>query len=121
MIRQQVEGRIAELEAALDSLRAEHVQLEALAATFSGGGAPVRRAAPRRRRPPAAGSGRDGAAGGGRSRQALALIGARPGITAADLAVAMGISRNYLYRVLPKLQQRGVIRKQGRGYELASG
>ena len=38
---------------------------------------------------------------GARAKQALELVRARPGITIAELADAMGIKANYLYRVLP--------------------
>jgi transposase-like protein len=118
MIRQQVEGRIAELEAALGVLRAEQAQLKALAATFAADGASAPRAAPSRRRRRAGASA--AMPGGSRAHQAVTLMEAQPGITASELAKAMGISRNYLYRVLPKLERRGVIRKQGQGYHVAA-
>jgi hypothetical protein len=54
--------------------------------------------------------------GGKRADQALALIRANPGITIPPLAERMGIKTNYLYRVLPSLEQAGKIRKEGRGW-----
>ena len=39
--------------------------------------------------------------GGTRAAQALQLVGDRPGITIPELAEAMGIQQNYLYRVMP--------------------
>jgi CRP-like cAMP-binding protein len=105
-IRQLVEERIAEIEAKLGPLRAEQEQLRR---ALDRDGLP-----PRRPRPKAASTAGDGT----RSHQAVGLIGDRPGITAAQLADAMGVSRNYLYRVLPKLQRSGVLAKRGAGYEV---
>jgi uncharacterized membrane protein len=118
MIRQEVEARIAELEAVLKPLRAEHEQLKAVAATFGAAAGASR--GPRRTARPATRTpvGRD--AGGSRAQQAVALITAQPGVTAADLAQALGISRNYLYRVLPRLEARGVVTKEGMGYHPAA-
>jgi hypothetical protein len=53
---------------------------------------------------------------GGRARQALALIRAEPGIATPSLAERMGVKANYLYRILPPLEQAGRIEKQGRGW-----
>jgi len=122
MICEQVEARIAEIEGIIAPLLAEREQLRAVSATFGPGtdapvAAPV--AAPRirkaRTRPAAGGA----AEGGSRAQEAIKLIVAKPGLSAAEVAAAMGISRNYLYRVLPKLEQTGAITKQGRGYHPA--
>jgi hypothetical protein len=53
---------------------------------------------------------------GSRAAESLKLVEAQPGITIPELAVAMGINQNYLYRVLPGLQKEGRVRKQGRGW-----
>lgn len=53
---------------------------------------------------------------GKRSTETLSLIQAQPGITIPDLAKKMGIKQNYLYRVLPGLEQEGKVNKQGRGW-----
>ncbi len=53
---------------------------------------------------------------GKRAAQALKLIVADPGITIPALAEKMGIKANYLYRLLPPLEQAGKIRKDGRGW-----
>jgi DNA-binding IclR family transcriptional regulator len=53
-----------------------------------------------------------------RARQALKLIGAEPGIATPELAERMGVKANYLYRILPPLEQAGRIEKQGRGWHL---
>jgi hypothetical protein len=53
---------------------------------------------------------------GKRAAQALAVIRADPGITIPAMAEKMGIKANYLYRLLPPLEQAGKIRKDGRGW-----
>ena len=53
---------------------------------------------------------------GGRAAEALALVQGQPGITIPELAASMGIKQNYLYRVLPGLEQEKKVRKQGRGW-----
>ncbi|HYM46524.1 MAG TPA: hypothetical protein VES65_10265 [Solirubrobacteraceae bacterium] len=53
---------------------------------------------------------------GTRAAQALAFVQGQPGITIPELAAKMGIKQNYLYRVLPGLEQEGKIGKQGRGW-----
>ncbi len=54
--------------------------------------------------------------GGTRANEALELVKASPGITISELAEKMGIKQNYLYRVLPGLQQNGLVMKEGRGW-----
>ncbi len=66
--------------------------------------APVRRRAGRRK------------GSGTRSAQALSFVTGQPGITIPELAAKMGIKQNYLYRVLPGLEQEKKIKKQGRGW-----
>src|SRR3954469_17173644 len=53
------------------------------------------------------GSGRRGRprGSGTRSKEALELVRTRPGISIPEMAEAMGIQQNYLYRVLPGLQK----------------
>ena len=53
---------------------------------------------------------------GARSKEALALVQENPGITIPELAERMGIKQNYLYRVLPGLQEEGLVTKEGRGW-----
>ena len=53
---------------------------------------------------------------GTRSKQALRLVREQPGITIPELASKMKIQANYLYRVLPGLEQDGKLEKKGRGY-----
>jgi DNA-binding IclR family transcriptional regulator len=40
----------------------------------------------------------------------------RPGISIPELAEAMGIKQNYLYRVMPNLAEQGLVTKSGRGW-----
>jgi hypothetical protein len=53
---------------------------------------------------------------GTRAAEALALVKSQPGIAIPELAQKMGIKQNYLYRVLPGLEQENKVQKQGRGW-----
>lgn len=53
---------------------------------------------------------------GTRAAQALSFVQQQPGITIPELAARMGIKQNYLYRVLPALEEEGKVAKQGRGW-----
>ncbi len=53
---------------------------------------------------------------GTRAAEALSFVTGQPGITIPELAAKMGIKQNYLYRVLPSLEQEGKVAKQGRGW-----
>jgi hypothetical protein len=53
---------------------------------------------------------------GTRAAQALSFVQAQPGITIPELAARMGIKQNYLYRVLPGLEEEGKVAKEGRGW-----
>jgi predicted Rossmann fold nucleotide-binding protein DprA/Smf involved in DNA uptake len=130
-IERQVHARLKELERLIQPLREEYEKLKKMASavesnvrssipsTRTRGASPTRsaseakttaadtsatkRRAPRTRR-------------AGRAQQALDLVTKQPGITVAQMAQQIGISPNYLYRVLPQLQQEGKVRKQGKGY-----
>jgi hypothetical protein len=54
--------------------------------------------------------------GGGRADEAVALIKERPEITASEIAKAMKIKPNYLYRVLGTLEKEKRVKKSGRKY-----
>jgi predicted Rossmann fold nucleotide-binding protein DprA/Smf involved in DNA uptake len=54
--------------------------------------------------------------GATRANQALELVRSNPGITIPQIAKQMGIEPNYLYRVLPRLQQEGQIKRDGQGW-----
>jgi sugar-specific transcriptional regulator TrmB len=122
--KREIDERLKELRPLVD----EFHRLEAASAALQGVGAssnsraartPTRRA--RRRSTSAAkstGTGRRGRprGSGTRSKQALELVRTRPGITIPEIAEAIGIQQNYLYRVLPSLQKDGLVRKEGRGW-----
>jgi hypothetical protein len=54
--------------------------------------------------------------GGTRSEHALAFIEKNPGSTAGDIATALKIKPNYVYRVLGDLSKDGKVRKDGKAY-----
>jgi hypothetical protein len=124
-IRRQVRDRMKELAPLVDEYR----QLEEASAALEGRAAAERTgagAAPARRRGsrgPGAGTGRRGRpkGSGTRAQQALELVRARPGITIPELADAMGIKQNYLYRVMPTLADEGLVSKAGRGWHARNG
>jgi hypothetical protein len=121
--RKEIAQRLKELRPLVD----EYHRLEAAEQALSGvGTTTTRRAAPaatttRRRsggRTKGSGTGRRGRPKGSGTRavQALELVKARPGITIPELAEAMGIKQNYLYRVMPGLADEGKVTKSGRGW-----
>ena len=116
--RKEIQGRLKELRPLVD----EFHRLEAAERALSGVEAkPAPAAAPtRRRRGSASSNGRRGRprGTGTRAAQALQLVGERPGITIPELAEAMGIKQNYLYRVMPGLADEGKVVKSGRGWHL---
>src|SRR5579872_6483320 len=65
----------------------------------------------RRHRGPGRPRGRRG--GNTRSAQALQLVRDKPGITIPEIASAMKIEPNYLYRVMPKLTSDGLVTRNG--------
>ncbi len=87
-------------------------------ASRSAAAAPSRPARRRRRASGSAGSGRRGRprGSGKRAQQALDLVAGQPGITIPELAKAMKIQPNYLYRVLPGLEQDGKVKKKDKGW-----
>jgi hypothetical protein len=76
------------------------------------------RPARRRRASGSAGTGRRGRprGSGRRAQQALDLVAGQPGITIPELAKAMKIQPNYLYRVLPGLEKDGKVKKKDKGW-----
>ena len=123
--RSEIRARLKELGPLVD----EYKRLEAAAAALEGlPGASRETTASRRgsthgaasngrRRDAHSSKGRGRPKGSGtRGKEALALVQANPGITVPELAEKMGMKQNYLYRVLPGLQQEGLVSKQGRGW-----
>lgn len=118
--RKEIDSRLRELRPLVD----EYNRLEKAAAALAGVGGTAangsKAAAPRRRRGSAS-KGRRGRprGSGARSKQALELVRAKPGITIAELADTMGIKANYLYRVLPNLASDGQVKRRGKGWHPA--
>ena len=115
--RKEISARLKELKPLVE----EYQRLEAAERALAGVESKPARAsaqAPRRSRRNGTGGGRRGRPKGSGTRaiQALELVRARPGITIPELAEAMGIKQNYLYRVMPDLAKRGDVVKSGRGW-----
>ena len=111
--RKEIDARMRELRPLVD----EFNRLEKAAAALAGVGGTARPA--RRRR--GAGGGRRGRprGSGNRAKQAMELVRARPGITISEMADAMGIQPNYLYRVMPTLESEGQAVKRDGGWHPA--
>ncbi len=121
--KREIHSRMNELRPLVE----EYHRLEAAAAALEGVGERPNGAQPARRTRAARGTRTSGTGGGGsrrgrprgsgtRAKQALELVRERPGISIPEMAEAMGIQQNYLYRVLPGLQNDGLVRKEGRGW-----
>jgi hypothetical protein len=139
--RREITQRLTELKPLVD----EYNRLEAAQSALAGVGGPSRAAAatatPTRRRgpgrprgsrsstpaapaaKPARKAGRPAKRRAGRRKgsgtraaQAYSFVQGQPGITIPELAAKMGIKQNYLYRVLPGLEQEGKVTKRGRGW-----
>jgi hypothetical protein len=123
-VKEDVRSRVGKRMEELAPLVKEYEELQRIAAAIDTAAARAadesRTRAPRtppRRALRASGPGKGGH--GARSDEARKLIGAKPGSTVAELAEQMGIGTTYLYRLLPRLEREGVLRKQGKGYHLA--
>ncbi|MGE5635462.1 MAG: hypothetical protein ACM3UV_00750 [Nocardioidaceae bacterium] len=116
--RKEIDGRLRELRPLVDEYHRLERAASALAGVGTGAGREGRshRAAARR-----TGGGRRGRprGSGARSVQALELVRAQPGITIRELADAMQIKANYLYRVMPALESEGRIVKRDGGWHPA--
>lgn len=118
-----VDSTVKEIDARLRELKEEVSKLEAARSALSGArrgpGRPrgssssttTRRRTGRR---PGRPRGRRG--GNTRANQALELVKGKPGITIPQIAEALKIEPNYLYRVMPKLVADGQVKRQGQGW-----
>jgi hypothetical protein len=129
-----VDSTVKDIEQRLNELKAEVERLEAARSALVGparrgpGRPPGSRSSTRRRRTarttaatgrrPGRPRGRRG--GNTRANQALELVRSRPGITIPQLAQSMKIEPNYLYRVMPRLVERGQVKRDGQGWHPAS-
>ena len=128
--RKEIEDRLRELRPLVE----EYQKLEEAAAALAGvstepksangarAASPAGTTTRRRRRAKSTGTGRRGRppGSGKRAQQALKLVATQPGITIPDLAKAMKIQPNYLYRVMPTLEKDGKIRKKDKGWHPAA-
>jgi hypothetical protein len=116
--RKEIQARLNELKPLVEEYQRLEAAERALAGVESKPARPASSASRRNR-----GGGSSGRRGrpkgsGTRSIQALELVRARPGITIPELAEAMGIKQNYLYRVMPDLAKSGEVVKSGRGWHI---
>lgn len=125
-----VDSTVKDIESRLDELKQEVAKLEAARSALVGsrrgpgrassanGSSTTTRRAPRRA---AASGGRPRGRRGGNTRanQALQLVRDRPGITIPQIAEALKIEPNYLYRVMPKLVEDGQVTRDGQGWHPA--
>ena len=116
--KKEISQRMEELRPMVDEyhrLEAAHRALEGVNTTSG-----TQRARPSAQRRPAAGRSNNGRGrprgSGTRAKEARELVQSNPGITIPEMAQKMGIQQNYLYRVLPGLEQEGQVRKEGRGW-----
>jgi hypothetical protein len=124
--RKEIRSRLNELKPYVDEYQLLQAADQALSGISNGTTskpAPPASARRSRRSSGGSGGGRRGRpkGGGTRAAQALDLVRSRPGITIPELAEAMGIQQNYLYRVMPGLAEEGKVTKSGRGWHLREG
>jgi predicted transcriptional regulator len=123
-----VQTEIKAIDDQLRVLKDEASRLEAARAALTGGtrrgGRPATNgtartpARPSGRRDRGAAARRPGS-GTTRATQALELVREKPGITIPEIATAMKIEPNYLYRVLPRLASDGQVKRDGQGWHPA--
>jgi hypothetical protein len=117
--RKEIDARLRELRPLVDEFHRLERAAAALAGVGGDGGAP--RTTRRRRRSSGGTAARPGRprGSGTRAKQALELVRAKPGITIAEMASAMKIKANYLYRVMPTLEAEGQVVKRDKGWHPA--
>jgi hypothetical protein len=132
-----IDAAVQDIDNRLKELKEEEGRLLAARSALSGNAAAAARRGPGRpprssnnssssssaassttsRRRPGRPRGRRG--GNTRSAQALELVRNQPGITIPEIASAMKIEPNYLYRVMPKLTSDGLVTRDGQGWHPA--
>ena len=118
--KREIATRLKELRPLVDEFHRLEAAQRALDGVGNDGGATATAPATRRRarRSTGGGTGRRGRprGSGTRGAEALQIVTDNPGITIPEIAQKMGIQQNYLYRVLPGLEQDKKVRKEGRGW-----
>lgn len=111
-----VDSTVKDIDERLRELKAEVSRLEAARSALvgRGPGRPRGSGTGTRRRGPGRPRGRR--RGATRAVQALELVRSRPGITIPEIASEIKIEPNYLYRVMPRLEQEGQIKRDGKGW-----
>jgi DNA-binding IscR family transcriptional regulator len=125
-----VQTEIEAIEDQLRVLKDEASRLEAARAALTGGvgrrGRPAKNGAARTparlasRRNGRSAATRPRRGGNTRANQAVELVRERPGITIPEIAKAMKIEPNYLYRVLPRLASDGQVKRDAQGWHAAA-
>jgi DNA-binding MarR family transcriptional regulator len=124
-----IQTAVKEIDDQLRALKDETSRLEAARAALAG-------PTGRRRRPSSNGTARTRArstgrrnggpatpqssGGNTRANQTLELVREKPGITITEIAKAMKIEPNYLYRLLPRLESNGQVKRDGQGWRPAA-
>jgi len=112
--KREITERLKELKPLVEEYHRLEAAQRALEGVRDTGSATKRRgpgrprgSATKRRRSAGAGAGKRGRpkGSGTRGKQALKFVTSNPGITIPELAEKMGIKQNYLYRVMPSLEQ----------------
>jgi sugar-specific transcriptional regulator TrmB len=115
--RKEIQARLKELKPLVDEYRRLEAAERALAGVETKPARTAVASSPSRRARSSSNGRRGRPKGSGtRALQALELVRARPGITIPELAEAMNIKQNYLYRVMPTLAEEGQVVKSGRGW-----
>jgi hypothetical protein len=123
-----VDSTVKDIDRRLSELKVEVSKLEAARTALVGGrrgpGRPASAnnasSATRRRTTRRPGRPRGRRGGNTRANQALALVQEKPGITIPQIAEALKIEPNYLYRVMPKLVEDGQVTREGQGWHPAA-
>jgi ribosomal protein S25 len=116
--KREISERLKELRPLVEEFHRLEAAQRALDGVGDSAPSAPRRAGRRRSASAGKGTGRRGRprGSGNRAQQALKLVKESPGVTIPEMAQKMGIQVNYLYRVLPNLEQDGKVRKEGRGW-----
>ncbi len=114
-----IDSAVQDIDNRLQELKEEEQRLLAAKAALQGttrrpGRPPTR--APQAGAKRRAGRPRGRRGGNTRANQTLELVKSQPGITIPQIAEALKIEPNYLYRVMPKLTADNLIKRDGSGW-----